>query len=45
MDNEVLRLYPRAPNVQRQARGDIQVEQDTVDPDDPDDPGLYAKGK
>ena len=31
--NEVLRLYPTAPNVQRQARGDIRVDEDTVVPD------------
>lgn len=31
--NEVLRLYPTAPNVQRQARGDIRVDEDTVIPD------------
>ncbi|KAF3432978.1 hypothetical protein FNV43_RR24080 [Rhamnella rubrinervis] len=31
--NEVLRLYPSAPNVQRQARGDIQVENDLTIPD------------
>jgi cytochrome P450 len=28
--NEVLRLYPSAPNVQRQARGDIQVDDLTI---------------
>lgn len=31
--NEVLRLYPSAPNVQRQARGDIQVKNDLTIPD------------
>ncbi|MFS7969288.1 putative cytochrome P450 [Helianthus anomalus] len=31
--NEVLRLYPTAPNVQRQVRGDIRVDQDSVIPD------------
>lgn len=30
---EVLRLYPSAPNVQRQVRGDIQVDQDSTIPD------------
>ncbi|XP_023753418.1 cytokinin hydroxylase [Lactuca sativa] len=30
---EVLRLYPSAPNVQRQVRGDIQVDQDSIIPD------------
>lgn len=28
--NEVIRLYPSAPNVQRQARGDIQVGETTI---------------
>lgn len=28
--NEVIRLYPSAPNVQRQARGDIQVGNQTI---------------
>jgi cytochrome P450 len=28
--NEVLRLYPSAPNVQRQARGDIRVDEVTI---------------
>ena len=31
--SEVLRLYPTAPNVQRQVRGDIHVDQDSVIPD------------
>ncbi|XP_071712105.1 cytokinin hydroxylase [Rutidosis leptorrhynchoides] len=31
--NEVLRMYPTAPNVQRQVRGDIQVDQHSVIPD------------
>ncbi|KAL8232573.1 hypothetical protein R6Q57_002351 [Mikania cordata] len=31
--NEVLRLYPTAPNVQRQIRGDTRVDQDSVIPD------------
>ncbi|XP_076899779.1 cytokinin hydroxylase-like [Bidens hawaiensis] len=31
--NEVLRLYPTAPNVQRQVRGGIRVDQDSVIPD------------
>ncbi|KAI3757644.1 hypothetical protein L6452_05187 [Arctium lappa] len=31
--SEVLRLYPTAPNVQRQVRGDIRVDQDSVIPD------------
>lgn len=31
--NEVLRLYPTAPNVQRQVRGDIRVDQHSVIPD------------
>ncbi|KAL4557065.1 hypothetical protein LXL04_035235 [Taraxacum kok-saghyz] len=30
---EVLRLYPSAPNVQRQAWGDIRVDQESIIPD------------
>lgn len=31
--NEVLRLYPTAPNVHRQVRGDIRIDEDSIIPD------------